>query len=397
MQCFDCVGMGCAVVYLSIAGRRTVLSFDAQREGEDKTAMRRPLIVCCYPEFAEGCRALGPGLTAQEMEWAFFDDRPNYFWEKFSRRLNIGMIRASFLAVRRASSGNAKLLITLDPRASFWCALFCRLFKVRTDHYVDSFNFSALPTGLKRRLMRYAFRQIRQFAVHSSMECELYSRYFDIPRDYMRLRLWSIGVPEAAPEYPLQKGRYVSSIGGNGRDYGTLLEASRQLPDISFVFVVRPETLTGLDIPANVTVLVNSPFKEAMNILRHSEFTVLPLAGSAIPCGHVTLVCAMHLAKAIVATHSTGISDYLLPGYNGVLCEVSSPNSLALEISKLWTNPAEVARLGENGQRFGAENCSEARMRSDLAAVLAEWDIPLRSDVLGVASCGAQELRQPCG
>jgi glycosyltransferase involved in cell wall biosynthesis len=232
--------------------------------------------------------------------------------------------------------------------------------------------------------MRYAFRQIKEFSVHSSMERGLYSRYFDIPKDRIRLRLWSIGIPEVSPEYPIQEGKYVSSIGGNGRDYRTLLEASRRLPDISFVLVVRPESLIGLDIPANVRVLVNLPFREAMNILLHSAFTVLPLAGATVPCGHVTLVCAMHLAKAIVATDSTGISDYLLPDHNGVVCEPSSPESLAQAISRLWMNPVEVARLSKNGQQFGAENCSEARMRSDLADVLADWDIPLRPEVVGV-------------
>jgi glycosyltransferase involved in cell wall biosynthesis len=343
----------------------------------DWTTMKRPLIVCCAPAFGEGWRGLGPSLTGEGVEWVFYDDRPIHFWERAIRRPNIAMVRACFQAVRRASNGNARLLITHDPRAAFWCAFFCRILGVRVDHYVDSFNFAELPTGLKQRVMRYAFRQIKQYSVHSSMERGLYSRYFDIPEDRIRLRLWSIGVPEVSPAYPLQPARYVSSLGGNGRDYRTLLEACRRLPEIAFAIVVRPESLIGLDIPANVQVLVNAPFPEAMNILRYSEFTVLPLSGSTVPCGHVTLVCAMHLAKAIVATDSTGISDYVVPGLNGVLCEPSSPESLAKMIAELWENPAEIARLGENSERFGAENCSEARIRSDLAAVLAEWEIPL--------------------
>ena len=297
--------------------------------------------------------------------------------EKLIRRPNIGMIRACFQAVIRASRGNARLLITHDPRASFLCALFCRLLRIRVDHYVDSFNFAELPNEIRRRLMRYAFRQIRQFSVHSSMERTLYSRYFDISMDRMRLRLWSIGVPIISPDFPLQPGRYISSIGGNGRDYRTLLEASRKLPHIMFVLVVRPESLIGLDVPANVKVLVNEPFPQAMNILYHSAFTVLPLSGSTVPCGHVTLVCAMHLAKAIVSTDSTGISDYVVDGHNGVLCKPFSAESLAQAIAELWTNSDELARLSENGHRLGTENCSEDSLRSDLAAVLAEREIPL--------------------
>jgi glycosyltransferase involved in cell wall biosynthesis len=339
--------------------------------------MKKPLIVCCAPEFGKDWRGLGPSLTGDAVEWVFFDDRPIHFWERSIKRPNLGMIRACFQAVMRGSRQNAKLLITHDPRASFWCALFCRLFHVRVDHYVDSFNFAELPGGLKQRVMSYAFQQINRLSVHSSMERGLYSRYFNIPEDRIRLRLWSIGVPEVSPDHSLQSGRYISSLGGNGRDYRTLLAACRLLPGISFVVVVRPENLNGMEIPPNVKVMVNAPFAEAMNILRYSEFTVVPLLGSTVPCGHVTLVCAMHLAKGIVATDSTGILDYVIQGHNGMLCEPSSAESLAREIAALWANLQEITRLGQNSQIFGAENCSEAKIRADLTSVLTEWEIPL--------------------
>ena len=42
------------------------------------------------------------------------------------------------------------------------------------------------------------------------------------------------------------------------------------------------------------------PYPRAMNILQHSRFMVLPLKGSAVPCGHVTLVAAMLLFMVVV-------------------------------------------------------------------------------------------------
>jgi glycosyltransferase involved in cell wall biosynthesis len=347
--------------------------------------MTRPLIVCCSPDYGEGWRNLGRRLTGEAVEWAYFDDRPIHWWERVIRRYNSGTIRACFQAVRRASRGHAKLLITQDPRITSMCALFCRILRVHIDHYVFSFNFPELPTGLRRRLMRYAFRNIGQFSVHSSMERDLYSQYFDIPKDRIYLRLWSIGVPDVSPEYPLQEGRYVSSIGGNGRDYRTLLEAARGLPDIQFVLVVRPESLVGLEVPLNVKVIVNAAFEAAMNIMQHSAFTVLPLLGSTVPAGHVTLVCAMHLGRAIIATDSAGIHDYVRSDHNGLLCQPFSPDSLAQAIARLWSNSDEIARLSRNSRCFGTENCTEDRMRSDLAKVLAHWNIPLCPEAMPVA------------
>jgi glycosyltransferase involved in cell wall biosynthesis len=275
--------------------------------------------------------------------------------------------------------GDTKLLITQDPRGSLYCALLCRLFQIRVNHYVNSLNFPELPVGLRHRLMRFAFRQIAEFSVRSRMEKSLYSNYFDIPEERIRARLWSIGIPTVHPDTPLQEGQYVSSIGGNGRDYKTLLAASQILSEISFVLVVRPEYLEALKVPPNVRVLVNAKFEEAMNVLRHSRFMVLPFANSTVPCGHVTLVCAMHLGRTVVATDSAGISDYVFPGFNGVVCEPCSPQSMAQAIDRLWKIPFEAARLAENNRRFGADNCSESCVRSDMASVLADWDIPLQS------------------
>jgi glycosyltransferase involved in cell wall biosynthesis len=315
-----------------------------------------------------------PELTGNEAQWIFYEDRPRSLWERAIRRPNLAMLRASFQAVIRAARGDIRLLVTHD-RASQYCALLCRLLHIRVDHYVHSFNFPELPVGVRLLLMRFAFKQITLFSVHSTMERSLYSRYFGIPEDRFRLRLWGIDIPRVSPGPPLQEGRYVSSIGGNGRDYRTLLEACRILPHIAFVLVVRPENLAGLDVPSNVRVIVNAPFEEAMNILKHSAFTVLPLPTSTTACGHVTLVCAMHLGKTVVATASVGIADYVFNGRNGLTCDPSSPQSLADAIDLLWSDPAETALLSENNRQFGAEHCSEARSRSDLAAVLTEWRI----------------------
>jgi glycosyltransferase involved in cell wall biosynthesis len=298
------------------------------------------------------------------------------------------MFRACLKAVTYASRNRASLFISRDPRATFLCAVFCRILRLHLNHYVDSFNFPELPTGIKRRLMRYAFQPIKAFDVHSSMERSLYSEYFSIPLDRLRLRLWTIGVPEVSPAYPLHEGKYVSAIGVNGRDYKTLLEACLKVPHIRFVLVVRRGSLTGLTVPANVTVVVNVPLEHAMNILAYSAFTVLPLSGNSVPCGHVTLVCAMHLAKAVVATHSEGIADYLRPGYNGVTCEAQSAESLATKISELWEDPEEADRLGANSKRFGEENCSEARMEADMIAALSNWNIPLKEEMIPAEACG---------
>ena len=89
----------------------------------------------------------------------------------------------------------------------------------------------------------------------------------------------------------------------------------KQLPELSLVLVAQPYNLIGCEIPGNVKVYCDIPRTEALNILKHSQFMALPLETNETSCGHITLVSAMFCHKAIVATGSTGIADYLPPDY----------------------------------------------------------------------------------
>jgi hypothetical protein len=375
--CVDCRKQRCGIL-------------PSSRESKMKDPAESNLIFCCSPFFGKDWRWFGPELTADGTDWVFLDDRSVYFWESTIRKPNLAMMRMCLQAVVKAKRRKAGLLITHGERVSLWCGLFCRLIRVRIPLVCYSFNFADLPTGIRRRMMTYAFRQLDELTVHSSIERDLYSEYFGIPKDRIRLRLWSVAKARIVPEHPLFEGAYVSSIGGNGRDYRTLIEASLLTPDIPIVLVARPENLAGIAIPPHVKVLLDYPFEKTMNILRHSAFTVVPLAGTAVPCGHVTLVQAMHFERAIVATDSAGIAEYVIQGYNGMRCTPFSPASLSEAISRLWRDPKEAARLGENGRRFASEHCSETTARADLSATLRRWNVPLRQPVPpGEASASA--------
>jgi hypothetical protein len=45
----------------------------------------------------------------------------------------------------------------MDPRITFWVALWSRVLAVDTPHLAYSFNFPELPRGWKRRLFSYAY------------------------------------------------------------------------------------------------------------------------------------------------------------------------------------------------------------------------------------------------
>jgi glycosyltransferase involved in cell wall biosynthesis len=83
----------------------------------------------------------------------------------------------------------------------------------------------------------------------------------------------------------------------------------------------------------------------------------------------------MHFGKAIIATDSHGIADYLVDGFNGLKCPPFSAVCLADSITRLWNAPEEAERQGRNGSRFVVDHCSETTARANLAEALRHFDL----------------------
>jgi glycosyltransferase involved in cell wall biosynthesis len=244
-----------------------------------------------------------------------------------------------------------------------WCSLFARMRGLKIPILAHSFNFTELPPPLKRPMFAWTLQRIDRFLVFSNVERELYSKAFGLPVDRFDFVHWGVRRPEVEnPDKPFVPGDYVCAIGGNARDYRTLIEAARRVPEVPFVLVVRPANLQGLDIPANVKVYTNLPFGRTMNVLAYSRFMLLPLVTSEVPCGHVTLVASMYLGKAYVITDSAGVRDYVHNGENALTVTVNSVDDLMAATRRLWADPALCRRLGENGLRFARSECTEERI-----------------------------------
>lgn len=327
-------------------------------------------LICCTPFTDTNWQWLRSFFPEDYLQWYFFYSVPNGYLEKMLKKPNLVMIRTCQQAVKAVIDKNADFLFSHDPRVSFWCSVFVSLFGVNVDHIAYAFNFPNLPQGIKYFLMKLAFKRINKFIVYSNYEKELYNQYFEIPLDKIYVHFWSVGKPKYQPEEPIELGNYICAIGGNARDYSTLVKAMKKLPDIKLVLIARPENLQNIEIPSNVKTFCNIPKSKAMNILKHSLFMVLPLKDSQVPCGHVTLVAAMHLGKAFIITNSIGVQDYVRNEYNCLTCPDSDVDKLSELILHLWTDKEECLRLGNNGKSFAMENCSEESAYQSLRQII---------------------------
>lgn len=272
---------------------------------------------------------------------------------------HLGRLRTA-LEVRSILSRNqADLIVSHTPYTSYYVEAVGRALRRDVPHLAFAFNFTDIPEGFRLRAMRRAFRRIDCIMVYSRSERDLYSRIFGIPRERLVFVPWGVAPPIAEPEPRTIAGPYLAALGGEARDHATLCDAARRLPHLRFVFIVRPHTLSGMDVPPNVDVHINLPWETAWSFVAHAEASIVPLRSSETPNGHVTIVGAMHLGKAQVITDSIGIRDYAEDDKNALLVPPQDVASLTQAIERLADDPKLRERLGSAGKAFAAEHCTE--------------------------------------
>lgn len=101
------------------------------------------------------------------------------------------------------------------------------------------------------------------------------------------------------------------------------------------------------------------PRNDVRDLLRATDFCVLPSLSEGLPC---SLLEAMAARKPVIATHVGGIPEVITNGVNGVLVDPGRPDELAEAIENLLKDENKRRRLGEEGYRTVAERFSLPRM-----------------------------------
>jgi glycosyltransferase involved in cell wall biosynthesis len=353
-----------------------LISSSIAKVGE-KPVTSMPLIVnCAHITSREG---FVESHTENMFRWLHFSATDPANIPFLGRNGNLRRFTSCLRAARAAQRLDANLVLTHDPRISFVVQHFLNACGYRGPHLASFFNYPWLPKGLKGSFHAWGLRGIDKFVVYSTMERRLYHEYFKIPLERFEFMHFGVALPKVdSPEKPIVDGDYLCALGGQSRDYRTFVESVRLLPEINAVIVARPENLIGIDIPHNIKVMTNIPYGQAMNVLAFSRFMALPLEGADVPCGHITMVNAMHLGKALGITRSTGVADYVREDENALTFSAGSVDEMTSVLRRMWCDPELCARLGAAGRAFAAAHCTEARSFAGFKRILRQLGIPLR-------------------
>jgi glycosyltransferase involved in cell wall biosynthesis len=200
----------------------------------------------------------------------------------------------------------------------------------------------------------------------------LYSRAL-IARQRSQLRERAVFVPLPA-DGDLERARaaavpgdYVFAGGGNDRDFGSVIEAVRGT-DVSLEIVTFSRETLGYDrdLPPNCTVLWRMPPDEFLARAAGALLVVVPLRETGFEFGQTTVVQALALGKAVVATRAPSLLDYVEDGKEGILVEAGDVEGYRHAIARLLGDD-ELRRACERNALERAQALTYASFASTVA------------------------------
>jgi hypothetical protein len=200
-----------------------------------------------------------------------------------------------------------------------------------------------LDTAINRMGIRLIDGRRTSFCVLTRFETESFPRTWGLRSSRVCFTPWPVTLKDELPSS--DNGRVFA--GGNSlRDYGPLIAAAGRIDapvDIATSVVDGP-ALGG--VAPNLTIGPR-PQAEYDEMLRAAAVVVVPLeARPDRASGQTTYVNAMARGKAIIATDTPGVRDYITDGETGLIVAPGDVNAMADAVSRLLADPAGRARIG---------------------------------------------------
>lgn len=191
---------------------------------------------------------------------------------------------------------------------------------------------------------------------------------------------WAVDHRFFAPAPDNGRGGFALALGeARGRDYPRLFEAVAGLPVELRVLLggyreareKRPAAFAR--VPDNVAILPRVPIVHLRQLYALARFVVLPVIDVIHPAGVTAALEAMCMARAVIATRSRGMRDYLIDGETCLLVDAGDVAGMRAAIERLATDPQLARRLGENGRARIEAGLNQQCYVEQLADLVRAW------------------------
>lgn len=229
-----------------------------------------------------------------------------------------------------------------------------------------------LTTSVKRRLWRLTGgKGISRILVHSQRQLEIAATTLGIPKSRLAFIPYCADTKFWSPSgTPIQ--RLAVSAGREQRDFATLATACA---DLDLEVVVASGSLHSprarSTIPHHPPSNFHMGFKdhlELRDLYDKAAVVVVPLIENDFQAGVTTILEAMSMGKAVIASDTAGQQDVIEDGVTGLMVPPGDASALRNTVKSVISNPVRRDRLGRNAReavlkRFSLDGYSTSLVR----------------------------------
>jgi hypothetical protein len=271
-------------------------------------------------------------------------------------------------ALQRTHGG----VITVFPQLASAVGMQKQLSRKQTPIVAWLFNVGTCSSGVRRQFAKKSLQAIDRFVVHTQRERQIYSEWLDLPIERFEF------VPYQVPEMPVTYAEnttepFITALGSAHRDFPALFQAVKTL-NIPTVVAASRRALEGVSIPDQVQTPFDIGKQDCLRLAQEARINVVPMVPNerVTAAGQVTIVEAMRMGRALIATRCNGAEDYIIHGETGLLVEPHSVEDLTNAIQQLWEDHELRDRLGQNAMQYATEHFSDEAAGAALGRILDE-------------------------
>jgi len=260
--------------------------------------------------------------------------------------------------------------------------LFQKIFKYKARFVL--LNISLSRTLVANRLNRFRLALLRYLLREfSGIVClsQVQKSFIEQEAAFLKGRVYAVpmGV-DVAYHKPVYEGRgeYILSAGrDNGRDYKTVVEAARLMPERGFHIVCSKRNLAGItSVPENVSIFFDISPDDLYKKYQEAHALLMITHGDEHPdgsdcSGQTVLLEAMANGLPIIASRKGYIAEYVEEDKEALLVDCYDTEGIVRKISAL-DDQGLRGKLSKNARVRAERDFSTPRMAENLARIFKE-------------------------
>ncbi len=324
-----------------------------------------------YDALVQALRAV-PGDRADVLDYAAVDSESHPAVRAVLKLAGRDAALAMLGFLRR---GDYDAIFTNGENVALPLAMLLKTVPSRPRHVTIGHRLS---TGKKRLFYERlrVHRQMDTIFVYATTQLEFAKKVLHIPGRVLSL------IPFHAdhrfyrplPEAQVREAQ-ICAAGLEWRDYPTLISAVAEKTDLTVKLAAaspwskHDDETKDRALPAHVNAR-RYDYNALRELYAQSAFVVVPLYENDFQAGVTTILEAMAMGKAVIATRTTGQTDVIIDGETGLYTAPGDVAGWQKAIDRLRTGGDLRARLGRNGRRWLEENATLDRWVESIVTAL---------------------------